>query len=508
MPSELAPSRWVVLDTGALIAGTDTLYALASLTDPNTNDPLPLLPVDERVTFYITPDVASEVRDARARARLQALDRLGCVEQRVPSREAVAAVVQAAKNAGDYSVLSAADLRVLALTWMLDVERNGTKYLKQVAQAPVVGEIRTAPGVGFEEVDRWEADGRERREKEEAEKDGWTTVSTAKPEQPKKAKKRKSRNRKRAQVEKPQVDTVSAATELVFNVNDDSKEKVLGLATEAEGQALSVSKPENRRVDGQLAATEASEVSPPGVSSEFHVAEEAVQDAGLTHAEDDSRIGQVSSGLEEEISDDDGVGWINEENVEEHLARDGGEEEMTKEDRMRVACVTTDFAMQNTMLQMGLKLLSVDGRRTIRQIRRFALRCQSCSSVTRELHRKFCEKCGNATLHRVAFKVNKKGVARVFLNPKKKAILRGTKYPIPLPRGGRHNTDLILTEDQIDPVKQKRIEKQRERLNVDVLDPSNFYNAGARFNPHDRPVVVGYGKRNPNQVRRARKGKR
>ncbi|KAI0565557.1 RNA-binding protein NOB1 [Gracilaria domingensis] len=211
---------------------------------------------------------------------------------------------------------------------------------------------------------------------------------------------------------------------------------------------------------------------------------------------------------ETEDSDEDGSEWINELNLEEHLARDRGEEMDSVTERSRVVCVTTDFAMQNTMLQMGLKLLSVDGRRSIRNIKHFALRCHACGVVTTELERKFCDKCGNSSMHRVAYKIDKNGLARAFLNPKKKASLRGTKYPIPMPRGGRHNNDLILREDQIDPVKQRRLEKQRERLNVDVLDPSNFYNAGARFNPHYKPLVVGYGRRNPNEVRGNSRGKR
>lgn len=530
MPGETTSQRWIVLDTGALIAGTDTLYALGGLTEGVTGTAVPSLAEDEQVVFYVTPDVASETRDVRARARLQALDRVGCIVQRPPSAEAVATVAQAAKNSGDYAVLSIADLRVLALTWMLEVERNGYKFVTEVPKAAVVGEVRRVPGVSFEEVERWETEEKERKEKEEQEGDGWTTVESKKIEPIKKTKKKKKKRKKtragnaqnEGEMEGPAVvgETQGGAHGSEGPGSTDSAEQMASEAGITQDKLAQKAVTDNLFSNGEHA-----EAMPPNASvrdelhSKLNLSETKIQTKPADETREQSETREElpaakAIGLEEiavlgdEVGDDDGVGWINEDNLEENLARDGGEEKMTAEDRMQVACVTTDFAMQNTMLQMGLKLLSVDGRRTIRQIRRFALRCQSCSNVTRELQRKFCEKCGNATLHRVAFKVDKKGVARVFLNPKKKPILRGTKYPIPLPRGGRHNKDLILTEDQIDPIKQKRMDKQRDRLNVDVLDPSSFYNAGAKFNPHDRPLIVGYGKRNPNQVRPTSKGKR
>lgn len=207
-------------------------------------------------------------------------------------------------------------------------------------------------------------------------------------------------------------------------------------------------------------------------------------------------------------SDDDGSGWINPSNLEERLTHDAKLDTPSNGDELRVGCVTTDFAMQNTMLQMGLKILTVDGRRAIRRIKHFALRCSACGVVTRDFEKKFCDMCGNAAMHRVAFNVNKNGIARAYLNPRKSPNLRGTKYPIPKPRGGRHNNDLILRADQIDPVKQRRIQKRLDQQNVDVLDPTTFYNAGARFAPQEKPLTVGYGRRNPNEVRRSSRKKR
>jgi RNA-binding protein NOB1 len=47
-----------------------------------------------------------------------------------------------------------------------------------------------------------------------------------------------------------------------------------------------------------------------------------------------------------------------------------------------VSIITADFAMQNVILQMGLQLISPDGRQ-IRKINRWVLRCSACFKVTK-----------------------------------------------------------------------------------------------------------------------------
>ena len=58
---------------------------------------------------------------------------------------------------------------------------------------------------------------------------------------------------------------------------------------------------------------------------------------------------------------------------------DGG---ATAQGESSVACVTGDFAMQNVLLQMGLRLVAPNGAR-IRELRRWALRCSACFRVTK-----------------------------------------------------------------------------------------------------------------------------
>ncbi|KAJ3067689.1 hypothetical protein HDU99_003414, partial [Rhizoclosmatium hyalinum] len=82
---------------------------------------------DEVVTIG---EVVAEVRDHNARAALALAVALADIKVRIPSDEAIAAVAAFAKKTGDFNVLSKTDLKVLALTWMLEKEKSGTAHLR------------------------------------------------------------------------------------------------------------------------------------------------------------------------------------------------------------------------------------------------------------------------------------------------------------------------------------------------------------------------------------------
>jgi RNA-binding protein NOB1 len=98
-----------------------------------------------------------------------------------------------------------------------------------------------------------------------------------------------------------------------------------------------------------------------------------------------------------------------------------------------VAIITGDFAMQNVLLQMGLRLITKDGRR-IARLTRYALRCSACFTVTREPGRLFCPKCGNLSLDQVEVVVGADGAE--YCGVTKRHILRGTRYSLPKPKVG------------------------------------------------------------------------
>lgn len=169
-----------------------------------------------------------------------------------------------------------------------------------------------------------------------------------------------------------------------------------------------------------------------------------------------------------------------------------------------VACVTSDFAMQNVLLQMGLRLLAPGGKQ-IRQVQRWILKCHACYTVTAEIGRIFCPKCGNGgTLRKVAVTVGENGITLAARRPR--VTLRGTKFSLPAPKGGRDAIakNLILREDQLPqkllyPKTKKKVNKEG-----DDFFPCDdiFTHHSEKKAPHQATVrqvlAVFSGKRNPN----------
>ncbi|XP_050228744.1 RNA-binding NOB1-like protein [Mercurialis annua] len=169
-----------------------------------------------------------------------------------------------------------------------------------------------------------------------------------------------------------------------------------------------------------------------------------------------------------------------------------------------VACVTSDYAMQNVLLQMGLRLLAPGGMQ-IRQLHRWILKCHACYTVTAEIGRIFCPKCGNGgTLRKVAITVGENGIVMADRRPR--ISLRGTKFSLPAPQGGRDamTKNLILREDQLPhkllyPKTKKKVKKEGDDL---FAADDIFRHHTDKRSPFQPPVrkalAVFSGRRNPN----------
>ena len=129
--------------------------------------------------------------------------------------------------------------------------------------------------------------------------------------------------------------------------------------------------------------------------------------------------------------------------------------------------ITSDFAMQNVIIQMGLQLLALDGRQ-ITRVKRFKLLCRACQKLNLNAERMFCEFCCSHTLAKVSVFIREDGTVTYFKNPRRKVNLRGTKYSIPKPVGGRHNKDLILREDELLTGEKRHMMKRLEREQAKV----------------------------------------
>lgn len=178
-------------------------------------------------------------------------------------------------------------------------------------------------------------------------------------------------------------------------------------------------------------------------------------------------------------------------------------------DDVTVGCLTTDFAMQNVLIQIGLHVLSVNGL-IIKQARSYVLRCHACFRTTTNMSKVFCPHCGNQTLKKLAVTVKQDGSILMHFSKNPKVLnSRGLRHSLPLPRGGKHANNPQLVEDQRAP--QQRLSR-KARQKTDVFDPD--YAAGASpfslndvysraANLHIRDGRSGGGRRraNPNAAR-------
>lgn len=167
----------------------------------------------------------------------------------------------------------------------------------------------------------------------------------------------------------------------------------------------------------------------------------------------DEMVGKRSGGHQQVKKEDDDEGWITPENIAQKTAELNpyAEAKTLSVFTGGIACVTSDYAMQNVLLHLGVPLVGTNGM-CIAELRLWLLRCTSCFKVVTDTTRQFCPQCGSGdTLRRVHYIINEKGEKKLFINFKRRINTRGTIYNLPKPRGGKHGTNrfLVLREDQL-----------------------------------------------------------
>ncbi|CAH8569881.1 unnamed protein product [Heterobilharzia americana] len=153
-----------------------------------------------------------------------------------------------------------------------------------------------------------------------------------------------------------------------------------------------------------------------------------------------------------EPADDD---WITEENFDEKAMTDFGlkrnflptMEPINQAQTVIVACLTTDFAMQNVLFHTGLEIVSMNGLR-IRQPRTHLLWCCACFKPTKRMDTYFCPWCGHGRLRRIPVTLHENGQLQFHFAKKFVPRLRGLKQPIRHPKGGKHADEPIYCADQ------------------------------------------------------------
>ncbi|KAJ2949559.1 hypothetical protein O0L34_g15478 [Tuta absoluta] len=383
-----------------LVVDTTAFIKAANLQDISEN-------------IYTVQEVIDEITNDRQRRKLVVLP----YDLKVKDvfTENIKFVTEFSKKTGDYTSLSATDIKVMALTYQMEKEKVGTEHLKN---EPTMQKTLKVTG-----------------------------LSNFNPHP-----------------EESKVDTAEKTETLTqgdANAKPDTN-------TSKPQESIPVSNTQDK--DEAINETEEENLAE-------HIAEQMknidinVDDVMVKVNDDDEE--QDSEESEEESESDGEDDWITPGNLSQKKKEiELGEFE---EKAVEVACITSDFAMQNVMKQIGLNVTAIDGR-IIRQLRTFIFRCTTCFKTTSVMTKLFCPKCGHSTLKKVAVSVDDEGNQYIHINGRKPLTARGKKFSLPTPRGGQHFQYPILTEDQHI---HKRFATKMARNKTNALDPD--YIAG--FSP-------------------------
>jgi len=170
--------------------------------------------------------------------------------------------------------------------------------------------------------------------------------------------------------------------------------------------------------------------------------------------------------------------------------------------------MTTDYAMQNVMIQMGLQIVSVEGR-LIEQVKQWVLRCGACFQIHYDMDRLFCSRCGASIMQRISASIDSRtGELRLHLKKNYIPNTRGQIHSLPAPgKQGRFHGELLLREDQLlTGIWRQKVVKIKKDVRSAFGDEITS-DVGVHVNK-GAAIKVGLGRRNPNADKgRERRGK-
>lgn len=423
-------------------AGPDT-------TEPTTTETTPSKPIDALILdagplikndppvstllaqsneLYTLPSVVSEIRDAATRSRVETT-LLPFLKLRSPRPTSIKFITDFARRTGDLEVLSRPDIHLMALAYELECEMNGGDW-----------RLRNTPG-------QKGVNGKSPAQLEKEKAEGFN--SSEAPQET---------SREDAPVTEESVKTEEVTTE-----------------------EAPVSEP----VDATVPSTEQTE---PTIAQETitqtldSLSLEQSATPTVDFATESTTTGDVK--VQEEEDDDDG--WITPSNLKKHQAKDQlASPEQPVQRVLKVALLTSDYAMQNVLLRINLNLVS-SGLARITRVKTWVLRCHGCFQITRDTSKQFCPRCGQATLTRVSCSTDQAGNFTIYLKKNFQWNNRGNVYSVPKPVHGSANgkargpgggkngwgRDLIFAEDQKEyerKATEQRRTKQRDLMDEDYL---------------------------------------
>ncbi|XP_055638277.1 RNA-binding protein NOB1 [Toxorhynchites rutilus septentrionalis] len=368
---------------------------------------------------YTVQGVVDEIKNDRQLKRLVVLPYSLIVKE--PDADVLTKIVAVAKKTGDFASLSLVDLKVMALTYQLEKQHVGTEHL---IDEPKIARTICSSGKPQELVGSTLIAGFYNGKQ--------ATVKKQLESEP------CSGQQKELEDEVPDVDTAVNDNELEQNFAELSTVEVERFEALLQ-QNLEANKEESSEVEnGREQQNLETDFEKP-YEVEIHEEEYSENE---DNQEDDSN--------DEDSNDDEG--WITPSNIKE-VKRDFGLN-LLEDNPSPVACMTTDFAMQNVLKQIGLNIAALDGR-VIKHARTYILRCYACFKTTPDSTKVFCPKCGNKTLKKVAVSLDENGQQMIHINSRRPLTARHKNRPVSKFDGGKHSTNPILFEDQ--PLPMQRI---------------------------------------------------
>jgi len=161
------------------------------------------------------------------------------------------------------------------------------------------------------------------------------------------------------------------------------------------------------------------------------------------------------------FEEDDGLNWINTSNIVSCKSSGKGmigssfitnfkSFDTSASGSSNIGCITSDLTMQNILLYIGLNIISLDFKR-IHHIQQWVLRCRGCFHIHYNTETIFCSKCGLNMLQRIAASRDKK-TGELKLHLKKNYNPKSTKSNTSIPKPGkqgRFEGEILLREDQL-----------------------------------------------------------
>lgn len=386
------------------------------------------------------PEVVKEIKNKRQLKRLCVLPYELVIDE--PSKESVQHVIDFAKKTGDYLSLSSADIKVIALTYQLECQLIGKDHLRD---DPIVSKTIASKQKPAELIDKN------------------PLVGFYVPPEKENVEERTQQNR-----------------ELIADKIEQEEKEAEENDEDADGESESDSEIEESNTKGSLDNKSDENVAQLedkfnklncGLVSESEADQilVSVKDQNQTTSNDNDGVHSDSEGStdsdDSEDDDDDESSWITPSNFAE-MKSACGKDVIDETNNARVACMSTDFAVQNVLKQINLNIATLDGR-IIKQVRTYILRCYACFKTTSIMTKLFCPNCGHKTLKRVAVSMNEDGQQVIHINLRRPLTAKGKNQSIPRPRGGKHSSNLILFEDQPIP---KQFPSRVARTKTNAMD--------------------------------------